>query len=144
MKLLPNEKLHQVAGTPNYIAPEIIGPNSSGYSYPVDIWAIGCIIYTLLVGRTPFQSSTRNDTFEKIRNGSYSWPQYLHISPTIKDLVGKMLQVNPSLRPTATECLHHPFFDDKIPRYLFNEKSEIPEKFIKGNQFNFYADINDI
>ena len=43
-----------LCGTPNYIAPEML--DKKGHSYEVDIWALGCILYTLLVGKPPFET----------------------------------------------------------------------------------------
>ena len=56
-----NDKLKSLSGTPNYIAPEIL-TDKSGHSFEVDIWAIGVIAYTLLVGIPPFQSKTSKAT----------------------------------------------------------------------------------
>lgn len=56
-----NEKKRSICGTPNYIAPEII--SGQGYSYSVDIWSIGVIIYTLLVGIPPFETDNVADTY---------------------------------------------------------------------------------
>jgi cell cycle serine/threonine-protein kinase CDC5/MSD2 len=55
--LLSNdEKRKTTCGTPNYLAPEIFDKNN-GYSYSVDIWAFGIILYTMIFGRPPFESS---------------------------------------------------------------------------------------
>lgn len=56
-----NDKLTSLSGTPNYIAPEIL-TDKTGHSFEVDIWAIGVIAYTLLVGVPPFQSKTSKAT----------------------------------------------------------------------------------
>ena len=50
------ERKMTLCGTPNYIAPEML--SASGHSFEVDIWAIGCILYTLLVGKPPFETGT--------------------------------------------------------------------------------------
>lgn len=143
-QLEPEEKLYITAGTPNYMAPEII--NKVGYGFPADMWALGCIIYMLLNGSPPFHDRTTSAVFQNIRRGNYSWKRP-HISNTAKDLVHSLLQLNPSARPTPLKCLEHPFFNKRIPRYLPLETfTEQQEKFvyIKGDQFDFYADINDI
>ena len=60
------ERKHTVCGTPNYIAPEILENKNSGHSYEVDYWAIGVIVYTLLIGRPPFETDDVKETYKKI------------------------------------------------------------------------------
>ena len=57
------ERKRTLCGTPNYIAPEVIC--EKGHSYEVDVWSMGCILYTLLVGRPPFETSSLEDTYQK-------------------------------------------------------------------------------
>ena len=57
------ERKRTLCGTPNYIAPEVIC--KKGHSYEVDVWSMGCILYTLLVGRPPFETSSLKDTYQK-------------------------------------------------------------------------------
>ena len=52
----PDERKKTLCGTPNYIAPEIL--TKSGHSFAVDMWSSGCIMYTLLVGKPPFETSS--------------------------------------------------------------------------------------
>lgn len=63
------ERKKTLCGTPNYIAPEIL--NKKGHSYEVDIWSIGCIMYTLLIGKPPFETSTLKDTYDRIKRCDY-------------------------------------------------------------------------
>jgi polo-like kinase 1 len=77
------ERKRTVCGTPNYIAPEIIengGGNSTGHSYEVDIWSFGVILYTLLVGRPPFETSDVKSTYKKIRSIEYTFPESVSVS----------------------------------------------------------------
>jgi polo-like kinase 1 len=60
------EKKRTICGTSNYIAPEILEAKA-GYSYEVDIWSLGVIIYTLLIGKSPFETPDIKETYEKIR-----------------------------------------------------------------------------
>lgn len=63
------ERKKTLCGTPNYIAPEIL--TKKGHSFEVDIWSIGCIMYTLLLGRPPFETKTLKDTYAKIKKCDY-------------------------------------------------------------------------
>lgn len=65
----PGQLKTSTCGTVNYLAPEII--NRTGYSFAVDIWAIGVIMFFLLIGRGPFESNDANKTYEKIIMGKY-------------------------------------------------------------------------
>lgn len=63
------ERKKTLCGTPNYIAPEIL--MKKGHSFEVDVWSIGCIMYTLLVGKPPFETNTLKDTYAKIKKCDY-------------------------------------------------------------------------
>ena len=106
------ERKKTVCGTPNYIAPEVI--NSTGHSYEVDIWAIGIIIYTLLIGKPPFETRDVKTTYNKIKRAEYSFPETCKISPCAKNLIKKILVVNPKERPTLNEILFDDFFNQGI------------------------------
>ncbi|XP_037300750.1 serine/threonine-protein kinase polo isoform X2 [Manduca sexta] len=72
------ERKQTLCGTPNYIAPEIL--TKKGHSFEVDIWSLGCIMYTLLVGKPPFETSTLKDTYKRIKQCEYSEGVYLAMS----------------------------------------------------------------
>lgn len=65
------ERKKTLCGTPNYIAPEIL--NKKGHSFEVDIWSIGCVMYTLLVGQPPFETKSLKDTYSKIKKCDYRY-----------------------------------------------------------------------
>ena len=60
------EKKRTICGTPNYIAPEVL-EGKSGHSYEVDIWSLGVIIYTLIIGKPPFETTDVKATYRRIK-----------------------------------------------------------------------------
>lgn len=80
------EKKRTICGTPNYIAPEVLS-GKSGHSYEVDVWSLGVIIYTLIIGKPPFETSDVKTTYSRIKTNSYSFPENVKISEPAKDLI---------------------------------------------------------
>lgn len=112
------EKKRTICGTPNYIAPEVL-EGKTGHSYEVDVWSLGVIIYTLIIGKPPFETSDVKTTYRKIRMNQYSFPDNVPISDDAKDLIQKILIGEPSARPTLDEILNHSFFKSaQIPKTL--------------------------
>jgi len=99
------ERKKTLCGTPNYIAPEVL--SKKGHSYEVDIWSLGCILYTLLVGKPPFETQTLKDTYNRIKKNEYHVPS--RVGPLAKQLITKLLQHDPHLRPSVTEILKDDF-----------------------------------
>lgn len=60
------ERRLTVCGTPNYIAPEVLSTSNSGHSFEVDVWALGIIMYALLVGKPPFETKDVKTTYANI------------------------------------------------------------------------------
>ncbi|KAA0176329.1 hypothetical protein FNF27_02026 [Cafeteria roenbergensis] len=104
------ERKRTVCGTPNYIAPEVLDAGEEGHSFEVDVWSLGVILYTMLVGRPPFETRDVKQTYALIRRASFDFPPSSHVSPEAKDLVRAMLTVDPARRPPLTAVLRHPFF----------------------------------
>ena len=89
------------------------------------MWAMGCILYVFMSGYLPFQSSGGNKTelTEKIVGGKFHFnhEEFQRCSPTVKDLIKKLLNTNPKKRLTAKQALDHEWFKDdteiaKCPR----------------------------
>lgn len=78
------DRKRTVCGTPNYIAPEVID-GKQGHSYEVDIWSLGVIVYTLIIGKPPFETSDIKSTYRRIKMNSYSFPEHIDITPQGKD-----------------------------------------------------------
>ena len=103
------EKKRTVCGTPNYIAPEILD-GKFGYSFEVDIWSLGVIIYTLIIGKPPFETDNVKETYKKIKLNKYSFPINSVISDYAKNLITDILVTDPSKRPTLDDILESDFF----------------------------------
>ncbi|CDW76958.1 protein kinase domain protein [Stylonychia lemnae] len=113
------EKKRTICGTPNYIAPEVL-EGKAGHSYEVDIWSLGVIIYTLIIGKPPFETSDVKTTYSKIRKNLYEFPQHVIISDGARDLITKILIGDPKMRPNLDEIIAHEFFNNggTIPKTL--------------------------
>ena len=70
------EKKRTIWGTPNYIAPEVLS-SKIGHSFEVDLWSIGVILYTMLVGRPPFETSNVKTTYKRIKMNFYTFPEHV-------------------------------------------------------------------
>ena len=90
-------------GTLEYLAPEMVLRKGHGVS--LDVWSLGVLLYELLAGHSPFKGRTQLELFEKIRAGKVAFPKAFPI--LAKDLVKKMLQVDPDKRLPVELALDH-------------------------------------
>jgi polo-like kinase 1 len=101
-------KKRAICEKPNYIvklwilmiikAPEILD-GETGHSYKVDVWSLVVIIYSLLIGKSPFENSDVMTTYKKIRMNGYSFPEHVMISEACKNLITKILVLDSSKSP---------------------------------------------
>ncbi|KAL1878091.1 hypothetical protein VTK73DRAFT_8052 [Phialemonium thermophilum] len=102
-------------GTVGYTAPEIV--KDERYSKSVDMWALGCVLYTLLCGFPPFYDESIEVLTEKVAKGQYTFlsPWWDDISSSAKDLISHLLTVDPEKRFTIKEFLNHPWIRKAEP-----------------------------
>ncbi len=103
---------NQVIGSAYYVAPEVLNRN---YGYEADLWSLGVILYILLSGMPPFWGNTEQEIFKMILQGNVDvktdpWPS---ISAPAKDLVKKLLVMDPKKRATAKQVLEHPWLKEQ-------------------------------
>lgn len=114
--VLPNaasdDKACTFVGTAAYVPPEVL--NSSPATFGNDLWALGCTLYQMLSGTSPFKDSSEWLIFQKIIARDLKFPDYF--SEEARDLIDRLLSTDPSKRPGAgpegyAELKNHPFFN---------------------------------
>lgn len=120
------KRRNTLCGTVDYLPPEMVLQQS--YDEGVDMWSVGATVFEMLVGFPPFETSTVRETQERIIRGALLFPKELlplssplmerggsprgdegRLTQEAVDFIRRLLQVNPSMRMTADEAVHHPF-----------------------------------
>lgn len=109
------EFLKTSCGSPNYASPEVVA--GTLYIGPAtDIWSAGCVLYTLLVGRLPFDDHYMPALFRKIKTGDYVIPDY--VDSGAADMLRGMMTVDVDKRFTIDIIRAHPWFTVNLPKHL--------------------------
>ncbi|XP_067106446.1 serine/threonine-protein kinase PLK2-like [Osmerus mordax] len=103
-----------ICGTPNYLSPEVL--NKQGHGCESDVWALGCVMYTMLLGKPPFETTNLKETYRCIREARFSIPSSLSIQA--KQLISSMLSKTPADRPHLEDILQHDFTQGFTPDRL--------------------------
>lgn len=115
--LYGEENTSTVCGTPGYCAPEVL--RGEKYDTKIDMWAVGVIAYILLCGFEPFYDERGDQAmFRRILNCDYEFvaPWWDDVSENAKDLVRKLIVLDPKKRLTAKEALEHEWIKGKIAK----------------------------
>lgn len=117
-------KKNSFVGTAEYVSPEVLNNSSAGFA--VDMWALGCILYTLIAGRPPFRGGSEYLTFQKILKREFSFTSAF--TEESRDLVNQLLQMDPSKRIGCRsqgfdELKAHRFFRTVNFDRLFDQES---------------------
>ena len=112
------ERCDTIVGTANYLSPEVIKQHEDvyqGQTMAIDVWALGLIFYKMLLGRVAFPGTDQYVLFQNISNRKINWPTEEEetaslVGPQARDLIEKMLQINPNDRITIKEIKQHPYF----------------------------------
>ena len=95
-------------GSPYYMAPEMLNGN---YTFETDIWSMGVILFVMMTGVQPFQGKNQDEVFEKITKGKYDVKllEKQNCSEQVKDLIKKLLVLDPKRRLLLEVALEHPW-----------------------------------
>ena len=120
-------------GTPEYIAPEML--LKKGHDTRVDIWSIGILMFELLSGYSPFVAKSNQELYQNIRRLKIQWPK--DMPPLAKNLISKILKLNPVDRPTFDEILNHQWFKQiKMIKPLLENKMKTTKDLLAFHMLN--------
>jgi 5'-AMP-activated protein kinase, catalytic alpha subunit len=123
----PGQTLKTACGSPCYAAPEMIaGKYYDGMQ--VDVWSCGITLYAMICGFLPFEDPNTDKLYKKILKCEYAFPNF--ISNDAKDLISKILNLDPTERYTIEQIRAHPWFVSNIEKAC---KSEIAPKDLRIN-----------
>ncbi|XP_072296277.1 serine/threonine-protein kinase 17B [Eucyclogobius newberryi] len=102
-------ELREILGTPEYVAPEIL--NYEPITTATDLWSVGVIAYMLVTGESPFVGDDKQETYLNVSqvNVDYSRDAFSRVSELAVDFIRKLLVKAPEDRPSAAECMSHPW-----------------------------------
>lgn len=114
-KFTAGQALTTKAGTPYYVAPQVL---AGKYDQASDLWSVGVIMYVMLCGYPPFFGETDAEVLSKVRLGNFSFnaADWKNISEDAKNLIRLLLKMNPKDRTTAEQALQHAWIEKQAPQ----------------------------
>jgi serine/threonine protein kinase len=110
-QVVPNRRNAATCGTLAYIAPEVINPSPLGYSYPVDWWSLGVVLFTMITGFFPFLRQKPQETARAICRDPLRFPTKPAVTPEAQDLCRRLLEKKTSNRIASIDQLKaHPWY----------------------------------
>lgn len=130
-----DDKLTDRRGCPAYVAPEVLRSGRAYSGKAADIWSLGVLLYTMLVGRYPFNDAEHASLFAKISRGQFNVPDVL--SARARCLIRALLRRDPSERPDAPDLLRHPWLSKPLlsPSHITGKMSN-HDQLVPDNQTN--------
>lgn len=101
----PSSRRETLCGTLDYLPPEMVMGKT--YNHTVDLWSVGVLCYECLVGSPPFLAPTYEETYQRIKKAQYTFPDF--VTEGARDLISKLLVVNPDRRLPLENVLNHPW-----------------------------------
>ena len=119
-----NNKESTKAGTYKFLPPEIIRDMNYKATTKIDIWALGVILYLMVIGKCPFEGKTRSEIFDKIVHEEVTFPAGTKISKTLYALIQGLLKKHPNERIDSLSFWFDKWYKDESGELMDIEKEE--------------------
>eukprot|EP00801_Mesodinium_rubrum_P003142 Mrub_03142.p1 GENE.Mrub_03142~~Mrub_03142.p1 ORF type:complete len:488 (-),score=88.94 Mrub_03142:61-1446(-) len=134
------DKLSTKAGSPYYIAPETL---NGSYDHTCDIWSLGVLLYIMLIGYPPFRGDRDEEVIKNVKKGKLEFPgeEWDEISDSAKDLLKKMINLNPKSRISAEKILEHEWLNP--PKNLLKKQRTMTLESLDTEKRRFLKDYTN-
>lgn len=119
----PDKQLTGLCGTPDYVAPEVLtwyddDDNGTPYGKGSDLWSLGVLLYVILSGCSPFSADEEEQLLKQVAEAKYEFfeNEWKNISAEAKDIISRLLVVDPAKRLTMAELLEHAWVKDAVAK----------------------------
>ena len=139
-----NDNLTDRRACPAYVAPEVLRSGRAYSGKAADVWSLGVLLYTMLVGRYPFNDAEHAFLFAKIARGQFAVPEAL--SSRARCLIRALLRRDPAERPEAEDVIRHPWIAKPLRNVTHNNgrSSHDQQVPVSTNRIqDWFIDVND-